>query len=143
MNLGDVITESERYGRLAWVSTASPAGRPHVVPVAVGWIDEVLYAFVLSSGKKVRNVRANPQAFVHFAVSEATGWDSLMVQAEASIVDTTEGRRALWDRMGYDLAAFEPGGPESDNHVFVKMVPTQATVLRFYGLKGRDTWQRD
>ncbi len=140
--LHDVIEESRRYGQIAWVSTASPDGEPHVVPVAVSWVDDDLYAFVLSSGKKVRNIRRNPRAFVHFQVSEKLDWDSLMLWCDASIVDTVEGRRALWDRMGYDLAAFEPGGPESDNHVFIRMVPNRATVLRFYGLKGRSSWAR-
>jgi nitroimidazol reductase NimA-like FMN-containing flavoprotein (pyridoxamine 5'-phosphate oxidase superfamily) len=141
MQLLDVIAESARYGRTAWISTASLDGEPHVVPVAMSWIDHELVGFVLSSGKKVRNLRANPRALVHFQVSEATDWDSLMVWGSASIVDDTNGRRALWDRMGYDLAPFEPGGPESDNHLFVKITPTKATVLRFYGIKGRDTWR--
>jgi nitroimidazol reductase NimA-like FMN-containing flavoprotein (pyridoxamine 5'-phosphate oxidase superfamily) len=139
--LADVIAESDRYGRTAWVSTATLDGEPHVVPVAVAWIDDVLHAFVLSSGKKVRNIRANPRAFVHFQVSEALDWDSLMVACDAAIVDTLDGRRALWDRMGYDLSVFEPGGVESDNHCFIAMTPTRATVLRFYGLKGRETWR--
>jgi nitroimidazol reductase NimA-like FMN-containing flavoprotein (pyridoxamine 5'-phosphate oxidase superfamily) len=139
--LSDVIAESERYARTAWVSTASPDGEPHVVPVAVAWIEEVLHAFVLSSGKKVRNIRANPRAFVHFQVSEALDWDSLMLVCDAAIVDSLDGRRARWDRMGYDLSAFEPGGFESANHCFIAMTPRRATVLRFYGLKGRETWR--
>ena len=100
----------------------------------------LICAFVLATSKKVRNVRANPSAAVHYAVSEATDWDSLLVQGTASIVDTVEGRRELWDRMGYDLAAFEPGGPESGGHVFLRITPTKAVVLRMYGIKGRETW---
>jgi nitroimidazol reductase NimA-like FMN-containing flavoprotein (pyridoxamine 5'-phosphate oxidase superfamily) len=141
MELADVVRESARFGRTVWIATASLDGEPHVVPVAMSWIDDELVGFVLSSGKKVRNLRANPQAQVHFAVSEANDWDSLMVWGTTSIVDDTDGRRALWDRMGYDLASFEPGGPESDNHLFVKVRPNRATLLRFYGIKGRDTWR--
>jgi nitroimidazol reductase NimA-like FMN-containing flavoprotein (pyridoxamine 5'-phosphate oxidase superfamily) len=139
-DLAAVKAESRRYGPIAFVATTGADGEPHLAPVAVSWVDDDLYAFVLSSGRKVRNVRENPRATVHFSVSEATGWDSCIVWGDASVVDTAEGRRALWDRMGYDLAAFEPGGPDSDNHVFVRIVPSRATILRMYGLKGRETW---
>ncbi|MEY3493399.1 MAG: hypothetical protein RL413_817, partial [Actinomycetota bacterium] len=55
---------------------------------------------------------------------------------------TTAERSELWDKMGYDLKAFEPGGPESDNHVFLLIEPTRATILRTYGMAGRDSWRR-
>jgi nitroimidazol reductase NimA-like FMN-containing flavoprotein (pyridoxamine 5'-phosphate oxidase superfamily) len=139
-DLAGIEQESRRYGPIAYVGTTAPDGEPHVAPVAVAWADGALHAFVLASSRKVRNVQANGRASVHFAVSEATDWDSCIVWGHASVIDTTEGRRALWDRMGYDLAAFEPGGPESDDHVFVRIVPTRATILRTYGLKGRETW---
>ncbi len=56
------------------------------------------------------------------------------------VIDTTDGRRALWDRMGYDLSAFEPGGPEADTHVFIEVTPERALLLRRYGVEGRDAW---
>ncbi len=73
-------------------------------------------------------------------MSEATNWDSLIVDGTANLIDTTEGRRALWDRMGYDLSLFEPGGPEADSHVFIEVVPERALLLRKYGVEGRDAW---
>ncbi len=141
LTLAQVQAESERFGRIAYVSTVSASGDPHVAPVAVAWIDDDLCAFVLATSSKVANLRANPAAMVHWSVGESTDWDSCMVWGSASIVDTAEGRTALWGRMGYDLGAFEAGGPESSNHVFVRIAPQKATVLRFYGIKGRDTWR--
>ncbi len=141
LSLADIRDDSRRYGPIAYVSTASAAGEPHVAPVAVSWVDDDLCAFVLGASHKVRNVRANPRASVHFAVSESTNWDSCIVWGDASIVDTAEGRTALWGRMGYDLGQFEPGGPESDNHVFLRITPTRATILRFYGIQGRESWR--
>ncbi|MFM8453859.1 MAG: pyridoxamine 5'-phosphate oxidase family protein [Gammaproteobacteria bacterium] len=142
MSLDDVRTESLRYGPLAYVATSGPTNEPHLAPVAVSWFDGDVYAFVLSSGVKVRNVRANPRATVHFSVGASTNWDSCIVWGDAEILDTVDQRRHLWDKMGYDLAAFEPGGPESDNHVFLRIRPRRATVLRSYGLAGRATWKR-
>ncbi|MEO1061542.1 MAG: pyridoxamine 5'-phosphate oxidase family protein [Actinomycetota bacterium] len=141
MRLDDVQTEAARYERTAYLATVTPAGRPHVAPIAVAWNGDRLQAFVLGSSTKVRNLRANPAASVHYPVSAETGWDSLIVDGTASIVDTVDGRRALWPTMGYDLDPFEPGGPESDGHVFVVIEPTSALVLRRYGLDGQERWR--
>ncbi len=140
MDLAAVKAEAARYPSIAYVATASSDGEPHVVPVATAWVGDDIYAFVLGNGKKIRNVQANPHAAVHYPVSEEQGWDSLLVQGSASVVDTAEGRRALWDQMGYDLDAFESGGPDSDAHVFLRITPQRAVVLRMYGIKGRETW---
>lgn len=141
LSLSQVRDDSRRYGSFAYVATAGADGEPHVAPVAVAWVDDTICAFVLSASRKVRNVRQNPRATVHFAVSEGTAWDSCIVWGDAVVVDTTEGRKGLWGRMGYDLGRFEPGGPESDNHVFIQITPTRATILRGMGLAGRETWR--
>jgi nitroimidazol reductase NimA-like FMN-containing flavoprotein (pyridoxamine 5'-phosphate oxidase superfamily) len=142
VNLDDIKKDSRRYGPFAYIATTGKDGEPHLAPVAVNWIDDEVVAFVLSSSRKVRNVRQNPRATVHFSVGESTNWDSCIVWGDARIVDTTEGRRELWDKMGYDLTAFEPGGPEADTHVFLVVEPTRATVLRSYGAGGRSVWKR-
>ncbi len=143
MNLEEIKADSRRYGPFAYIATTGSDGEPHLAPVAVNWIGDDIVAFVLSSSRKVRNVRDNPRATVHFSVGESTGWDSCIVWGEAKIVDTTSGRLELWDKMGYDLRAFEPGGPESDNHVFLVIRAKRATVLRSYGMGGRFTWRED
>ena len=141
MQLEEIRTEAARYDRTAYLATVTPDGRPHVAPVAVAWHGDRLQTFVLGTSTKVRNLRQNPSVSVHYPVSEATGWDSLIVDGRARIIDTVDERRALWGTMGYDLDPFEPGGPESDNHVFITIEPTNALVLRRYGLDGRATWR--
>jgi nitroimidazol reductase NimA-like FMN-containing flavoprotein (pyridoxamine 5'-phosphate oxidase superfamily) len=141
LTLEEVKADSLRYGRFAFVGTVSPSGTPYVSPVAVAWIGDRLVAFLASNEAKVANARTNPKVTVHFQVSELTNWDSCILWGRASIVDHTEGRRALWDKMGYELAAFEPGGPEADSHVFMVMEPTRATIWRFYGIQGRESWR--
>ena len=141
VSLSHVKDDSRRYGPMAYVATSGSDGEPHLAPVAVSWVDDTICAFVLSSGRKVRNIRQNPRATVHYAVGEASGWDSCIVWGDATVIDTTDGRVALWDRMGYDLGRFEPGGPQSDNHVFIRITPRRATILRGMGLAGRETWR--
>lgn len=133
--------QSKRFGSTVFWATTRPDGRPHVVPVAAGWTDGALTAFVLTTSVKVANLRQNPRAMAHWSVSESTGWDSLMIEGHASVVDDTPGRTALWDRMGYDLSAFEPGGPSAETHVFLQLTPDRATLLEMYGIKGRHSWR--
>lgn len=141
LTLDDVKADSLRYGRFAFVGTVSPSATPYVSPVAVAWHGDQLLAFLASNEAKVANARTNPRVTVHFQISEATNWDSCILWGKATIVDDTEGRRALWDKMGYDLAPFEPGGPEADTHVFMVVDPTRAVIWRQYGLAGRDSWR--
>ena len=142
MELSKAAAEAQRLGQVAFVATTRPDGRPHLVPVLVAWHADAVYAFVSTNSVKVRNVRSNPNVMVHWQVSQDTNLDSLIVEGKAEIVDTTEGRRALWDKMGYECAAFEPGGPEASTHVFMRVVPDRVTFLKMYGTQGREVWNR-
>jgi nitroimidazol reductase NimA-like FMN-containing flavoprotein (pyridoxamine 5'-phosphate oxidase superfamily) len=46
-----------------WIASAGTDGRPHAVPVWGAWLDDVFY--FVGAGRKIRNVRADPQAVVH------------------------------------------------------------------------------
>ena len=136
-----IRSDSLRYGPFADVATVDGNGDPHLAPVAVAWHGDELLTFVRSDSRKVANGGHRPRATVHFAVGPQTNWDSCIVWCDVAVVDTVDGRVALWDKMGYDLAAFEPGGPECDDHVFLVMRPTRATILRNYGIGGRESWR--
>ena len=139
--IADIRADSLRYGPFAFVATVGTDGDPHLAPVAVAWFGDEILTFVRSDSRKVANVRRLARATVHYTVGPHTNWDSCIVWCDVSIVDTVEGRVGLWDKMGYDLAAFEPGGPECDDHVFLVMRPTRATILRNYGIGGRESWR--
>ena len=46
-----------------WIASAGIDGRPHAVPVWGAWLEDVFY--FVGTGKKVRNLRGNPQVVVH------------------------------------------------------------------------------
>lgn len=140
MDLHDVMYHSSRIGRIAFVATTRADGRPHSAPVGIAWVDDHLCAFVQQPSVKVTNARRDARVHFHWQVSPESNNDSLIVEGLAEVVDTPAGREALWDRMGYDLSQFEPGGPESDGHVFFKVEPRRATLLRRFGFDGRDVW---
>jgi nitroimidazol reductase NimA-like FMN-containing flavoprotein (pyridoxamine 5'-phosphate oxidase superfamily) len=140
LTLDDVQKESLRYGPFAFVGSVSPSGTPYVSPVSVAWYDGRLLAFLATNEAKVANIRKNPKVTVHYSVSEATNWDSCILWGDAVIVDDEAGRTSLWDKMGYNLDAFEPGGPGASTHVFMVLEPRRALVLRQYGILGRESW---
>jgi nitroimidazol reductase NimA-like FMN-containing flavoprotein (pyridoxamine 5'-phosphate oxidase superfamily) len=142
MDLAQAAVEAQRLGQVAFVATTRSDGRPHAVPVLVAWHADDVYAFVATDSVKVRNVRANPKVMVHWQVGQETNLDSLVVEGNADVIDGADGRRALWDKMGYDCNAFEPGGPEASTHVFIRIVPDRITFLKMYGTQGREVWNR-
>lgn len=143
MTIEELVAEMERLGPYAHLATVTPGGNPHVVPIHVDWCDDALYAMVGRRDTKIRNLAANPAVCLHYQVSEAANWDSLMIWGEARILDSLEDKRRLWEGvLSYDLNAFSPGGPDnSPNSVFLKVTPSRGLVLRQFGMQGREVWE--
>jgi len=125
MTFEEVLDHAQRLGRIVYLATTRADGRPHNVPIGVAWLDGLVHAFVMQPAVKV---------------SPDTNNDSLLIEGTTEVLDTTEHRTALWDRMGYDLSEFEPAGPSSDGHVFLRITPIKATLLLGYGFEGRKRW---
>lgn len=56
----DAIEERLRDDLIIWLTTASPTGRPHTVPVWFWWDGEAITIFCEPETKKIRNLRQNP-----------------------------------------------------------------------------------
>ena len=59
----DFVDSRMREAANYWLASAGNDGRPHAVPVWGSWLDDVFY--FVGAGRKIRNLRANPQAVVH------------------------------------------------------------------------------
>lgn len=145
MELSDVIAESNRMGMWAHLATVSPSGTPYVTPVHPCWEGEALWTMVGANSVKAKNLASNPKASWHWQVSEATGFDSLMLWGTGEVFHDLETKRRLWEGVfDYDLNEFAPGGPDgSPDTAFMKFTPTKAVVLRQFGAAGRDEWRAD
>jgi pyridoxine/pyridoxamine 5'-phosphate oxidase len=55
------LTKSRNY----WVSTASPARRPHAMPVWGLWLDGGVMFSTGRTTRKARNIAANPDVIIH------------------------------------------------------------------------------
>ena len=142
MELADLFTEHHRLGAIVHLATVMPDGDPHVAPVHADWHNSRLYVMVGKDARKTRNIALNPSVSLHYQVSETTGWDSLMIWGGATVLDSLEDKRRLWDGVfSYDLSLFSPGGPErSPATCFIEIRPQRAVLLRRFGIDGRDVW---
>jgi nitroimidazol reductase NimA-like FMN-containing flavoprotein (pyridoxamine 5'-phosphate oxidase superfamily) len=143
ISLDQIVNESSRFGRNAYIASVSKSSVPFVSPVTFNWFGEDLLTFLASNEQKVKNCRVNAAVNIHFPVSEANNWDSLLLWGTAKIIDDTQGREYLWDKMGYNCNLFEPGGPSAETHVFMQIHLEKGLVLRRYGIDGREVWRRE
>ena len=101
---------TERLGpaRNYWVSTTSPDGRPHAMPVWGIWLDGRIFFGTGANSAKARNLAANPAVVVHLE----SGEDVVIVEGTVEeVVDEPLAERvnvAYKDK--YDWRA-EPGDP--------------------------------
>lgn len=143
MDLADVVAQAARFDHQFYLATVSKAGMPHVVPLSGGWQDGRLYTSISPTGRTGRNLAHEPRCCAHYAVGEASGWDSLLVWGGAAILDSVEDKRRLWSGvLPYDPSDWDSGGPDdSPDTVFVEIEPRRALLLYRYGLDGRDEWR--
>jgi PPOX class probable F420-dependent enzyme len=74
-----------RTERVVWLSSVSPDGSPHLVPIWFSWDGESLLVASKPHAKKVRNLRANPS--VMLALGEAEDdFDVGMVEGVAELL---------------------------------------------------------
>ncbi len=59
----DYVDSRMRDSLNYWIASSGVDGRPHAVPVWGAWLEDVFY--FVGTGRKIRNLRANPQAVVH------------------------------------------------------------------------------
>lgn len=76
------VVEELRGARNYWVSTVSPAGVPHAMPVWAVWEEEQLLFSTSPVSAKARNLRHNPNACVHLE----SGKRVVMLQGVARVV---------------------------------------------------------
>jgi nitroimidazol reductase NimA-like FMN-containing flavoprotein (pyridoxamine 5'-phosphate oxidase superfamily) len=83
-----------RDAEVLWLSTVTPEGRPHVVPLIAVWLDGALYFSTGEGERKARNLRSNTHVTIATgpeALSEAL---DIVLEGEARVVsDAAKIRR--------------------------------------------------
>ena len=129
----------------AHLATVSPSGTPYVTPVHPCWEGDTLWTMAGVQSVKAKNIGAGAtKTAYHWQVSEANGFDSLMLWGEASVHSDLETKRRLWEGVfDYSLNDFAPGGPdESPDTGFIAFEPSKALLLKQFGMGGREEWNK-
>ena len=79
-----------------WLASAGEDGRPHAVPVWGAWLNDVFY--FVGVGRKIRNLRANPQAVVHLE----SGAEVVLI--EGRFEEITRPGRELMQQVDEDFS---------------------------------------
>ena len=116
-------------GWVAYLATADAAGRPHSSVIAPGFSDGTIWFGTRVTSKKFRNLLVTPAVAFHWSVTDG-GAGEASASGTASLHETTEQRRAVWDSgvFAYDLAGFF-GSPENQGMAFVECQVSSALVV--------------
>jgi hypothetical protein len=87
-----------------WLSTVSPDGEPHTIPVGAAWLDGALYFITGQHTKKERNVLQNPKCSIAVA---ARGIDVVVHGEAARVTDaaTLTPLAAHYNKGGWPATA--------------------------------------
>ena len=142
MDLAQIKQESGRLSMWAYLATVRRDGSPHVVPVHPCWDGDTLAVYTGTGSQKVANIRHEPRVALHYTVAPDTGFDHLLIEGKATVLDDLASKQRLWKGVfDYDLDAFDPRGPESPDACFLAITPAKAVVLRNMGQGGREVWR--
>lgn len=83
-----------RIEPVLWLSTVSPDGRPHVVPIWFWWDGTSVLIASKPNARKIANLRANPECML--AIGDAAAdFDVALIEARANLM--TIATRTLLD----------------------------------------------
>ncbi len=93
-----------------WISTCSPAGRPHAMPVWGIWLDGALIFSTGRTSRKGRDLAANPQVAAHLE----SGDDVVIL--EGAVVELTDATTLARFVDAYDAKyAIRPDTADAEN----------------------------
>lgn len=124
-----MVDAAQRSGWTTYLGTVDARGRPHVALVAPGFSQGTVWFATRASSKKARNLRHSPEVAFHWPVGSTTAPGELAAWGTATVHDSGEARRRIWDSgvMPYDLAGFF-GDPCNPDLVFVEVVVRRARL---------------
>jgi len=83
-----------REAEVLWLSTVTPDGQPHVVPLIAVWLDGALYFSTGEDERKAKNLRSNTHVTIATGNDALTEGLDIIVEGEAALVtDAAKVRR--------------------------------------------------
>lgn len=122
MQWDELVDAATRSGWTTYIGTVDARGRPHVAVVAPGFTAGTVWFATRASSRKCRNLRENAEVAFHWPVGNTDAPGELAAWGSATIHDTPDARRRLWDAgiLPYDPAGFF-GAADNPDLVFVEV----------------------
>jgi PPOX class probable F420-dependent enzyme len=80
------IDQRLRAEPIIWLTTASPSGRPHMVPMWFLWNGRAILLFSLPNTRKLREIAAIPAVVLALGPADQ-GYDVVIVEGKATLID--------------------------------------------------------
>jgi PPOX class probable F420-dependent enzyme len=71
---------------IIWLTTSSPAGRPHMAPMWFLWDGRTILLFSLPKTRKLRNIAANASVVLALQAADQ-GYDVVIVEGHGTFID--------------------------------------------------------
>jgi hypothetical protein len=128
----DVLAALEQQGDM-WLSTANPAGRPHLIPVSAWWDGAHLVIATAGASRTAANMKANR------AVRVAAGSPSDAIMIDADVVESPAVDDSAELAGGFAAAVGWDPREVGQGWLFFRLRPTRIQAYRGYDeLEGRD-----
>lgn len=76
-----------KEAEVLWLSTVTPEGRPHVVPLIAVWLDGALFFSTGEDERKAKNLRTNTHVTITTGSNVLTEGIDIVVEGEAVVVN--------------------------------------------------------
>lgn len=126
----EFVAAAQACGWTTCVATADERGRPHVAVVAPGFEHGAIWFATRPKTRKALNLRQNAQVALHWPVGNPDAPGEVWARGRATVHESLADREGMWESgiMPYDLSGFF-GSPENEDHLFVRVEVTTATLL--------------
>ena len=112
--------------RDAWLATASPKGRPHVIATATWWNGSELVVTTRGASQTARNMAVSP----HVRLALGAPDDAVLIDAD--VVETAAVERAPELATGFAAAAGWDPREVGEGWMFYRLKPVRIQAFRGY-----------
>ena len=121
---------------IAWLSTARPDGRPHLVPIWFWWDGRGLLMFSKPEAQKIRNLRSNPDVMLALG-DPGDDFDVQLIEGRAYALESTTADVMPPDHARKYERQMREIGLSADEYVRTYSQPVRIVPTRFLPWRGR------
>lgn len=89
----DHVVERVKPARNYWLTTVTPDGHPHAMPIWGVWVDDHLHFGGGLGTRKAKNIAVNPRVSMHLE----DGWDVVIIEGVAEVIDDPDLQERIDD----------------------------------------------